>query len=434
MNAHVTMSRRFRRVLMGAASVALALMPPLVAAVTPPGASSTPPLLHPDESRLLRVIDAARENRYDEALRGAEALVRANPRFKLAQLVYGDLLSARGGALPLSTTNVARAVAAQTLRDLRREERLRLDHFLNPAPPNRIPGSLLHLSQDQRRAVVVDIAAHRLYLFARTDAGPRLVADYYVSTGKKGANKRREGDQRTPVGVYFVTRRLDPRGLADLYGAGAFPINYPNEWDRRQGRTGFGIWIHGVPARTYNRAPEASDGCMAIPNADVRALWERLDVATTPVVITDQVKWTDPVEVRARRAVLSRAIESWRRDWESRDLDRYARHYATDFRGEDLDRRRWMAHKRRVNAGKRYIRVALGDVSLFAYPGEPGMVVATFTQNYDSGSYRDRTRKRQYWRRDADGEWRITYEGPARFTRENLRGIPYSARSLAAQR
>ena len=110
---------------------------------------------------------------------------------------------------------------------------------------DRVPAPLLQLSPSQRRVVLVDQARSRLYLFENDGGRPRLAGDFYVSTGKKGARKEREGDQRTPVGIYFITTRLEPGELDDFYGAGALPVNYPNEWDTRYGRTGYGIWIHG---------------------------------------------------------------------------------------------------------------------------------------------------------------------------------------------
>ena len=85
----------------------------------------------------------------------------------------------------------------------------------------------------------------------------QLVADHYASVGRLGIEKSTEGDQRTPLGVYYITSRLDGHQLTDFYGSGALLLNYPNEYDRRQGRTGGGIWLHGVPATVTPEAPTA---------------------------------------------------------------------------------------------------------------------------------------------------------------------------------
>jgi cyclophilin family peptidyl-prolyl cis-trans isomerase len=98
----------------------------------------------------------------------------------------------------------------------------------------------------------VDASRSRLYLFENTPQGLRLVADYYASVGKLGIEKSVEGDQRTPLGVYFITSRLDPATLRDFYGAGALPLNYPNPLDQLRGKTGSGIWLHGTPPDQFS--------------------------------------------------------------------------------------------------------------------------------------------------------------------------------------
>ena len=51
------------------------------------------------ETRLVKSLQAINDNRLDAALDEVDGLLRANPNFKLAQLVKGDLLMARAGAL-----------------------------------------------------------------------------------------------------------------------------------------------------------------------------------------------------------------------------------------------------------------------------------------------------------------------------------------------
>src|SRR6267378_925842 len=123
----------------------------------------------------------------------------------------------------------------------------------------------------------------------RAPAGgkPRFVADYYVSSGKNGPLKVREGDEKTPIGVYHVTASLPREELSDFYGSGAFPINYPNEWYRIQGRNGHGIWLHGTPSNTYSRPPRSSNGCVVLANSDLDALAGKLQIGVTPVIISE---------------------------------------------------------------------------------------------------------------------------------------------------
>ena len=111
---------------------------------------------------------------------------------------------------------------------------------------------------------------------------------------------------------------------------------------------------------------------------------------------------------RALDELLTR-VESWREAWASKDTERYLGYYGDDFSTAGLDKSQFAEHKRRVNAGKKYVRVKLSDVSLFRYPGEP-MFLAEFTLDYDSDNFKFVAKKEQYWRQDAKGTWRIFRE------------------------
>ncbi len=384
-----------------------------------------------DELALATALDEVRAGRVSAALKQLDTLVERNPNFRLAQLVYADLLLASAGR-PVDPGAVTGA-AEDRLEGLRAEAQARMSHLRSLPSTQLVPAPLLAIAPTQRRVILIDQRRSRLYLFENRQGQPRLIGDYYVSTGKKGALKQREGDQRTPVGVYFVTSRLQADTLDDFYGAGALPVNYPNEWDDRYGRTGYGIWIHGVPSDTYSRPPRASDGCIALPNGDLEPLLGSIDVGNTPVVITDGFEWLPAGDVAARRRELQRAIEAWRRDRESRDPMRYGRHYAADFSGDGMTRAQWMDHQLHDAKRGRELRMRIEDLGLYAYPGERDLVVASFQQGIEGDSSRDSSARRQYWRRDLDGQWRIVYEGDATFRPEHFRGIPWSARSRLTQ-
>ncbi len=385
----------------------------------------------PEEALLLRGIEALDQNRLEDAIGLLEELVARRPDFQLAQLVYADLLSAR--IRPLGRFGNIDLAAADRLEALRDEARRRLAHHRSAPADDRIPDNLVLLGREQKHVIVVDVPASRLYVFANDNGTLRRIADQYVSSGKNGARKLREGDQRTPVGVYFVTGRISPATLPDFYGSGALPINYPNEWDMRLGRTGYGIWIHGVPTDTYSRAPQASDGCIAVANSDLESLFGMVPDTNAPVIITDGVRWESREAVRSKRENVKSMLETWRRDWESMDFERYSRHYSRAFVSDGMGRVAWLKKKRRINAAKSYIDVRFSNVSAFAYPGEENLLVVTFNQDYRSSNFNDRTKKRQYWRQESDGRWRILFEEEARFLDVHFRGLPYSARASLTQ-
>ena len=362
------------------------------------------------ERMLSAVMQAIEENRLDLATQRVEALIQAHPNFRLAHLIRGDLLMAR--ARPLETFgNVPKTVPREKVEDLRAEALLRLRALRDRPNADRVPRYVLQLNPEQKHVLVVDSRRSRLYVFENVDGRPQYVADYYVTLGKNGVEKTREGDQKTPLGVYHVTANLPRQKLTDFYGSGAFPINYPNAWDKRMGRNGHGIWLHGTPSDTYSRPPRASDGCIVLANADLDAVGRSVQVGLTPVVIADDIEWVDAGAHEAERKGLAEALEAWRRDWESLDVGRYLSHYSSRFTSEDQDLAAWSTHKRKVAEGKRWVKVGLGRVSMLQYPREK-FVVVSFDQDYRSSNLSNVMRKRQYWIKE-DGRWRILYEGGA---------------------
>jgi len=355
-----------------------------------------------------KVFDEIENNHLDQALKHVEALLRAKPNFRLAYLIKGDLLLARGR--PLKTFGNLPAGKNSRLDDLRAEALVRLHAYRDRPSKDQVPRYLMQMRADQRYAIVVDNKRSRLYLYQNVNGRPRFVADYYISIGKRGGEKTREGDDKTPVGVYHVTASLPRNKLSDLYGSGAFPISYPNEWDRRHGRNGHGIWLHGTPSDTYSRAPRASNGCVVLANADLDALSKKLQIGLTPVIISEQVEWLSLDDWNAERNALNSEIERWRADWESRDTERYLKHYSKKFFTGREDFAAWAKHKRLVNQAKSWIKLNVSNFSMFRNPGKEELVVVTFDQDYRSNNLSNKMKKRQYWTKEG-GKWRIIYEG-----------------------
>jgi len=384
------------------------MLAPLVGVSEEPRSGAS---LNVADARFKLVLESIGQQRLGAALNEVDRLIARYPNFRLAHLVRGDLLLAR--AKPIAGFGNTGHAARERLDELRAEAFARLRAYNDRPPPDLIPRYLLQFGSTQRHAVVVDANRSRVYVYENANGTPRLVEDYYTTLGKRGIEKALKGDQKTPIGVYQVSSKIPGSKLPDLYGWGAFPINYPNEWDRMLGKTGYGIWLHGVPSDTYARAPWASDGCIALANPDIEELAKRVQVGVTPVIIAQQVEWVTQSAWRTERDGFTRQMESWRTSWESLDTGRYLAHYARDFRSDGMNIAGWSAHKRRVNAAKTWIKVAPTNVSVFRTPGRQDLIAVTFDQDYRSDNLAQQTRKRQYWVME-DGRWKIAYEAPIR--------------------
>lgn len=374
------------------------------------GALLTGSLRASPEARLIEIYRAiAAGDR--QALSLAASLVRDEPTFQLGQLVYGDLLLARGGT-PYSFTSVTDgppAVRVQ-LSKLRLEAQRRLASLREVPPPGTVPEQLLRLSRNVRHVVVVDASHSRLYVFEQQPSGLQLIRSFYASIGQAGFDKRVEGDLRTPLGVYFITSRLDDQQVEELYGIGALPLNYPNEHDRRLGRTGSGIWLHGVPRSTYARSPYATEGCVALANEDMAYLIGVLETRRTPVVIAEEVRWVRPADQASERGSFDTLLSQWRQARLRGDARTLQALQTTDFnvRGSSLLRK---VSTRAETTGDRREPDPTADwhnVSVFRWKRQSDVAVVNYTA-VAFGQNRSIDR-RQYWARE-DGQWRLFFDG-----------------------
>jgi len=360
------------------------------------------------ESQLLAVLNLAQQGDYDSAIDDLSDLIQARPNFRLAQLVYGELMVARTGR------SIDPQISAN-MRDQRDalldEAKTRWAHRMAASTDGKVPDVILQIAPQYEHVIVVDLSNNRLYLFANEQGVPRLVSDFYTTIGRGGAGKQVEGDMRTPIGIYHITKYLNDNMLPELYGVGALPVNYPNALDRAKGRTGYGIWLHGVPRTTYSRTPRASEGCVVIANDDFETLKANVTIGKTPVIMTAGLNWVSVGAVESQRTSLLAAVEDWRHSWQSIDTQSYLAYYAPSFvSAAGRDKAAFAAYKKQVNAVKTDISVDLSQISLFRYPGEDNMVKVAFTQDYSSNNYHSEDRKAQYWQQNDQGDWQIVLE------------------------
>lgn len=254
-----------------------------------------------------------------QALELAQDLVSRFPHFQLGQLLFADLLSMTNGQAvdPRVVSEMATPESARKLHQLNEQANLRL---ARPEPSiyrGKEPAGLAFLSQKVPFVVLVDALHARLYVMthsaedeaSRSRSGLKVIFESYMSVGQRGIGKQQKGDGKTPLGLYFIQRAYPGHVLPDLYGAGALTLNYPNDLDVLDGKTGSGIWLHGSPSEEFSRAPEASDGCVVLSNPDMAFLMRLQLPVGTPVFIQRQIDWVEPQKNQALRTQLWPALQ-----------------------------------------------------------------------------------------------------------------------------
>jgi len=325
------------------------------------------------EPAVLTIIEDLQNGQLEAALQSVNQHLEKFPKSQVGHLLKADILSALTGEL--NAVGSGSSIPAEQLEGLKHQLRVRWQHAAHDEKivHQRFPASLLDMGDNE--FVVI-------------------------------ANK-------TPIGVYNINRYIEGRALPDLYGKGAFPVNYPNRYDRYLNRTGYGIWLHGTPSDTYARSPWSSEGCFVLSNDDLLDIGRYVSAEKrTPVILSDGIEWVSLEELQKRRQSLLQVVEQWKNDWESLNIPAYINHYQQrDFNLGKGDFKLWSKRKYRVNEMKSFVQVDLDIKSLFAYPGETDMFFVSYQQHYISDNFVGESFKEQLWKRDKQGQWKIIFEG-----------------------
>jgi len=231
-----------------------------------------------------------------------------HPNFRLATFMRAELLTAlTGGAIAnKSKSEVRDGEAPQNLLS-----ELQLRNAVIPNLAELRPAQILKMPKNAD-VILVDASISRAYLLRNKDGDPVWEKDYFVTIGKLGVGKQKEGDLKSPLGVYSVTMQIPKQQLRSIFGAGALELSFPNALDKKLDISGSGIWLHGVPKDTYSRAPKASDGCLAFANDDVREIIELASKRQINVTVVPSVQWLKKADWSARANKVTNEIAGFR--------------------------------------------------------------------------------------------------------------------------
>jgi len=178
----------------------------------------------------------------------------------------------------------------------------------------KIPDSIVSLSSGY--IIVVDKQFQKIYVFHKNGTFSK-VFEAFCSTGKNPGSKQVAGDAKTPNGIFFVTKILPNPGPPEVYGSIAFPLDYPTISDKRAGRDGNNIWIHGT---TKTLLPTQSKGCVVLHDSDLKRLANFIYLNRTPVIISEFLIWVPQSYVSPVKSELEIILTSWNKAFIENDI------------------------------------------------------------------------------------------------------------------
>jgi len=239
--------------------------------------------------------------------------------------------------------------------------------------------------------MVMNKFENKLTLHSFEDAS--LLKEYRAITGSAVGDKEREGDLKTPEGIYFIERRVPQKKLFKLHGPAAVELNYPNSVDRIFRRSGDGIWIHGVDNEDRMKKRFDTRGCIALSNKDILDLVGRLTYQDIPIVIHEKNIEDVKIGLTPLNSPTHRRVEEWAAAWSSKNLESYLSFYSSDFYSKGMNFDKWTSYKKRLNQKYQSIKVSIEDLKILRH-GK--YAVAVFRQKYRGDSYSVIGRKRLY--------------------------------------
>jgi len=278
------------------------------------------------------------------------------------------------------------------------------------AQDDALPAYILLLPNSVQTVLIAETDTAILHRY-RADASGLVAEDEQrMSIGQNGVGKRTSGDRRTPLGIFYITEELDTRNIHEKYGPVAFPLDYPTAWDALNGRTGSGIWIHGVAPGSGLRPVRDTDGCIALPNAQLLELRHHLTPSRTPVIVTRRIRHASGVQIAQARDRLLTALKSWTASYRDGDWYQFVSLYADEFSYRGMSRDEWIVFRLESAGNRPLTTFVIDEITLLADPEEPGLYVSRFRQKSAEADRSITITKRLYWRADSAGELKIVAE------------------------
>ncbi len=185
--------------------------------------------------------------------------------------------------------------------------------------------------------------------------------------GSKGGHKQKEGDLATPIGVYTLDKRLV--NLDQYYGPLAFSTSYPNLYDRVQKRTGYGIWIHGMPLNG-NREELNTRGCIAIENNILTSVDKMIDHRDSLLItFSNEISTVKKGDLE----VILADLFQWKEAWKNNEITSYLSFYSKDFiRYDGQKYNAFAAVKKQIFNKGQQKNIQFSKINISPYPNEEG--------------------------------------------------------------
>lgn len=246
--------------------------------------------------------------------------------------------------------------------------------------------------ESNKFVIVASKTSKKLELFKKEDKKFLKLLTESMISGEKMGDKQTEGDLKTPVGAYKLTKKLTK--LDQYYGPLALVTNYPNVYDKSLNRDGHGIWIHGMPLDQTRE--DFTKGCIALENDKLVSLDQNINFDESVLLINENdVKVASKDDISTVLAFIYSWADSWRRS----NFDEYISYYDDNFkRANGENYKQFKRYKSYIFSRNEEKIINFSNIDIIPYPNNENinMFKIVMDEYYKTKSYFFKGQKELY--------------------------------------
>ena len=227
-----------------------------------------------------------------------------------------------------------------------------------------------------------------------------------VFIGQNHGAKQKQGDLKTPTGVYQLTKRLT--NIDPFYGPLALVTSYPNLYDKINKKSGSGIWIHGLPFD--EKRDDFTKGCVALNNDKLEKLNSQFDYKKSILLLSEN-KLQDITKSEISNILYQ--IFIWKDAWQTGDIDKYLSFYDISFKQiNGMNFKKFKVRKTRIFKTAKDKKIKLYNINISPYSNSQGKSLfrITMDEDYQAQYYKFKGIKELYIELKTDGNISILIE------------------------
>ena len=151
---------------------------------------------------LQEILTKGNPNKVEDLIEKAS---NESPNFRLANFLKAEFYSAMSGA-DVANKDRMNVRDSEVPHNLIEEAKLRIYAPQNVSEYK--PLQILKLPNSLNYVLLIDASISRAYLLTNKNGEPVWEKDFFITVGQSGVGKDKEGDLKTPLGLYTVDHRL----------------------------------------------------------------------------------------------------------------------------------------------------------------------------------------------------------------------------------